>query len=784
MKVLYNIKWSFKQFKKYPLQSFINVFGLAIGLTVFMLISLYIHYQLGVDKFHENADKIYRLEHGFGGITPGTYLDFFNERVPEIKYASRLSYLNGLLHYQPADDVDKRLGFDSQIAMADKDFLKIFNYPLVKGVIEDIYSDPASIVISESLSEKLFGDQDPINKMITYDSENQFVVKGVMKDVPKNSSNKFDAIVPIEYYKTLNNNPDYFSNWYQWMYETFFVFEEGINMDQIKLKFDEQLTDYYVNSQNAKKEYKANTTLLPYSEIYFNAKMDRHSHGNKNHITIFTIIAVFVLLIACINYINISTALASNRFKTLGIQKVAGATRKDIIRLILFEGIIVAFLAVALSVLITEFSLPYYREFAHVDIQIPYSVLLLLTVFIALPAILGVLAGLYPSFYLSKFKLTEVVKGEMSKGKSGAIFRKVLTILQFTISVFLIIGTLVVKKQLNYINTFDPGFETEQVGYTMLNSSVIKHYDAFKDKLTQNANVLGLTRCNNFISSAGSWTTITDGKDKQIDGYYFMVDEDFFDFFKIKFIKGRDFNSNDLQKDPPPAIINKKLADWYGSVDTSLTKQYNKGDIVGVIENVQLTNLYSESGPAVFQVGEKYGYLLYIKIGAQDYKKTIEHINDVWSEIAPEHPFDFTMLDDTFERQYAEEIQFGAVFMIFAIISIFLACLGLFALASFMSLKRTKEIGIRKALGSTTRAITFLLSKELTQWVVIANIIAAPLAYYFMNKWLNSFAYKTTLSWWIFAVAIAISLIIALLTIFYHTLKTARKNPVESLRYE
>ncbi len=393
-------------------------------------------------------------------------------------------------------------------------------------------------------------------------------------------------------------------------------------------------------------------------------------------------------------------------------------------------------------------------------------------------------AGLYPSIYLSNFKLTDVVKGEITKGKSGAIFRKVLTILQFTISVFLIIGTIVVKKQLTFINNFDPGFDTEQIVYAPLNATIKKHFDVFKGKVLQNRNVSGITRTNSFITKAGSWTTITDGPDRQIDGYYFGVDEDFFKFFNIDFIKGRDFTENDLLRETAPYIVNREMANWYGSVDTALTKKINQGDIIGVVENIQVTDLQSKPGPTVFQIEPKYAYLMYIKINATNYKETIQHIENVWSEIAPEYPLDLVFLNDSFERIYRSEIQFGKVFMIFAIISIFLACLGLFALASFMSLKRTKEIGIRKALGSSTRSITLLLSKELTQWVLIANIIAAPLAYFAMNKWLNSFAYKTTLSWWIFAVAIIISLVIALSTIFYHTITTARKNPVDSLRYE
>ncbi len=358
MKILYNIKWSFKQFRKYPLQSFINIFGLAIGLTVFMLISLYIYYQNSVDKFHEKAEKIYRLENGFGGITPGTYLDFYNEKIPEIKYAARISFLNGLVHYQQenSDIIDK--GIYTEIVMADKDFLKMFNYPLIHGNLDDIYANPASIILTETLANKLFGDTNPINKLITYDSESKLTVKGIIQDVPENSSLKFGAIVPINYYKTLNNDPDFFSNWYRWMYETFFLFEEGSEISQVKKKFDQALTERYLNSQGRNQDYKADQVFRPYSEIYFHAEMDQHTHGNKKHVIIFGIVAIFVLIIACINYINISTALASSRFKALGIKKVAGASRNDIINLILFEGVVIAFLAVALSVLITELTIP------------------------------------------------------------------------------------------------------------------------------------------------------------------------------------------------------------------------------------------------------------------------------------------------------------------------------------------------------------------------------------------------------------------------------------------
>jgi putative ABC transport system permease protein len=750
-----------------------------------MFISLYIYYQKNVDQFHENADKIYRLESGFGGITPATFLDFYTEKIPEIKYAARAGSVSGLVHYQQESVLEINKGFNADIILADQDFFNMFTYLVLQGSLDEIYSTPSSIVLSKSLARKLFGDKNPVNKQVTFDSDHELTVKGVMEDIPSNSSLQFDAIIPLEYYKILNNDPDYFSNWYRWMYETYFMFEKGTDIQEVKKKFDDELTAYYAKSQTGKQSYQANQTLRPYSGIYYCKESDMHSlHGNKKHVMVFGIIAVFVLIIACINYVNISTALASSRLKALGIKKVMGASRTDIIKLILFEGVTIAFLSVILSVLIIEFVLPWFRTLTFLEIEIPYSFVLLLLVFVALPIGLGIFAGIYPSFYLSKFNPARVVKGESAKGKSGSSFRKILTIMQFTISVFLIIGTIVVKKQLNYINSYDPGFDTEQITYTTLNADIKKHFDLFKDKILQNPNVLGVTRANNLITKTGSWTTITDGSDRKIDGYYFGVDEDFFDFFNIKFIAGRDFTSNDLLKEIGPYIINEELAHWYGSVDTSFTKKINQGEIVGVIEDIQVNDLQTKPRPAVFQIAPEYSYLMYIKLNSQNYDQTISDVRDVWNGIAPKYPFDLVFLDDTFERIYRSEIQFGKIFLIFALISIFLACLGLFALASFMTLKRTKEIGIRKALGSSTRAITLLLSKELTRWVLIANLLAAPLAYFAMNHWLNDFAHKTTFSWWIFAVAIFLSLLIALLTIFYHTFSMARKNPVDSLRYE
>jgi len=787
MKIKYFIKWSFKQFRAFPMQTLINLLGMSIGFTVFALIVLYVYHQKNVDTFHSNLDNIYRAENNFYGITPATYLDFYGSQIPEIESGCRIGISEGLLSYQPNGVKEIRQGIYVEAILTDFNFFNVFSYQLLTSVTADDYKNPNSVILNESISKKLFGEENPINKTVKFDGENELTVIGVMKDFSGNSSLSCDVIMPFDFYSVWRDDPNYHDNWYRWAYETYFLLNKSVSSNDVKAKMDSILVERYVKEFNAPREDAVNGVnqiLRPYKEIYLSEISDNHSHGKKSHILIFSIIAAFVLLIACINYVNISTAIASNRFKTLAIKRVGGATRQNLIRLILSEGILTAFLSVVLSVLFIEFSLPYFKELTGLDIQIPYSISLVLFIILGVPVILGTLAAIYPSYYITNFDLVSVLKGELISGKSGSAFRKVLTIIQFSISVFLIIGTLSVKKQLSFISSNDPGYEMEQVAYTSLNPIIQDHFDVLKSRMLENPDILGITRSSSKINSIGNVSTMHDGEEKSLTVPYLVTDEDFFDFFDIDIIWGKSFNSNDVNKESKPFIINKKMAEWYGGIDTIPSKKIWDREIVGVIENVQINSLHQDLQPMVIELNPSSSSYMYYKIKAGTYKETIKFINEIWVEIAPQFPFEYQFLEDDFENLYKSEIQFSKVFLIFGLISIFIACIGLFAMTSFMALKRTKEIGIRKSHGASTLQIVLLLSKELTTWVLIANFIAIPCAILYLKNWLNSFAYKTPLSWWIFVLSILISLVIALITICYYAINTARKNPVESLRYE
>ena len=787
MRIFYNIRWTLKQFKVYPLQTLINIVGLATGITVFALIALYVNHQYKVNMFHKNADKIYRIEDDFGGITPATYLPFIQNQIPELKDGCRIGSFNVLVHYQPDEMIDVNKGVYTSTLFADSSFFKMFDFQLLKGNIQHAFTDPNSILISESQSIKIFGDRNPMNKQITFDGDLKLTVKGIFKDVTGLSSLRFQAVVPFDFYKNYFHDPQFLESWNRWMYETYVLVDDNKSADVLKIKMKDMLIDRYITKYNLSKEEadsNVKLNLRKYNEIYLSDSMDRHYHGSKKQILIFSIIAVFVLIIACINYINIATAMAANRFKTMGIHKISGANRRSLIFMVLTEGIIIAFISIAIATLWIEFLLPYFRKLVDLELQIPYSFWLIFSVFIMVPLVLGIISSIFPSVYLSSFNVIDVLKGEFVKGKSGNTFRKILIISQFSISVFLIAGTILVKKQLNFINHYDPGYQMEQVVYSVSNNLILDHYDVFKSRLLENPDILGVTRCNMYITQSGTVWTVNDGKDRSITALDYRIDEDFLDFFGIKVISGRGFTEDDLKRKDGLTLVNNNLAKWYGGLDTVLTKKIYDIEIIGVVNDIHSTSLHEELSPATFTLDPQRTYVVYYKIRSEKYQETLKYISDVWNDIAPQFPFEHNFLEDEFEKIYKSEIKFGQIFMIFGLLSIFIASIGLFAMSSFIAIKRTKEIGIRKSVGASTWKIILLLSKELSVWVLLANLIAIPLSWVYLNNWLNAFAYKTTLSWWIFALSAIISLLIALSTIFYHTITTASKNPVDSLRYE
>jgi putative ABC transport system permease protein len=779
MKIAYYLKWSLKQFRKYPLQTAINVLGLAVGVTVFSFIMIFVNHQISVDQFHEKVDRIYRIENGFGGITPATYSPALKDKIPEVSAVGRFRTYGDILQYTPENYNGVKQGIRVSVGYLDESIFDIFSYSLLRGDIADLYNMEGAIFLSESLAHKLFGEEDPLHKIIHSEDGERYVVKGIMADLPETTSISFSAMVAFEHLKVKFHDPNLFDSWGRWMYETYVLSAPDASSNVVKEKIDGVLEEASAN----KGVY--NVQLKPYGDIYLTQVMDFHRHGNQKHVLIFSLVGIFVILIALINYVNINTALAATRFKALGIKKIVGAKRADLVRLILFESIVVAFISVVLALLLIEFFTPMFQDFTNIEATLPYSFGFLPVAFIVVPLLLGSLAGFFPAVYLSDFKLLDVLKGKTESGRAANRFRSILTVVQFVIAVFLITGTLLVQKQLRFVNQFDPGYTIEQVGYLFAPNEISNNYDSFKQQLLNQSGVKAVSRCNNVIVNSGNFATV-EKEERKREVYYYAVDEDFTDLFGVELLKGRLFRASDMQKDDRPVLITRELAHWYGGIDSALTQEVLDHKVIGVVENMQTQNLHQKSNPVVMHLtpAGRQSSLVYIKMDARNYKETLTKIEDVCHDFVPALPFEFHFLQDSFEDIYRADIRFGQVFLIFSIVAICLACLGLFALISFVSLKRTKEIGVRKSLGSSTLSIVWMLSVDFGKWVLLANLIALPAAYFFLSSWLASFEYSTTLSWWIFGAAAFISLLIALATIFYHTLRIARQNPVVALRVE
>ncbi len=781
MNIFKYLKSAIKHISHNPRNSGINIFGLGIGIGVFVLILLYVRFQNSYNTFHEKLDDIYRVEGSLGGITPASFYPYFSERTPQISNGTRIVNVNSLLNYTREGEQMKP-GIDAKIFAVDSTFLDIFTYPISKGSKAELFESGKNIALSEEVAHKLFGDENPINKVIRYGT-GDITVKAIFKDVPDHSSLSFDALKLLPYDQIDDQN------WGRWFMETYYVIDSRFDVEEVESKLDTLNKQRYISNGHEIDKLPYNINLRPYKDIYFSHMASYHHSGEKSHIFIFTLIAIFVLVIAAINYINLSTASASTRLKELALRKVNGARRRDIIYQILSESFLLAFLSVLFATLLIEFSLPYFRNLTGKEIYLEYTPSFIFLLFVFTPLFLGLLAGIYPALYISRFNVLEVLRGKWIYGKSGAAFRKTLTILQFSISIFLIIGTLFVYSQLKYIQKYDPGYEKEQIVSFFTNNELREHWDSFKDRLQGLSSVSGVTRTNTNIHNVSNVMSayydksVSSGEDAPTVGNL-LVDEDFLNFFDIQLKKGKAFTESMTRGENKHYLINEKFEKIFPS-DTVLGQRINGNEIIGIVEDIKTKSLYQEQQPFVIQLGEtNRAYIGYVKIKAGDYASALNQIRGVWQEYVPEHPFRYKFLDESFMQMYEDDMRFGKAFLIFSVFSILIACLGLFALVSFSTERKTKEIGIRKALGATSSKVVLLLIRQFTIWVIVANLIAWPVAHYFLKNWLQNFNEHISIQVTYFLAAAILSFLVALLTILFKATRAANANPVNSLRYE
>lgn len=771
--------------------SFLNISGLAIGLACSIFILLWVQDELSFDRFYKNADNIYRVEEDqyYSGetyhvnVTPFPVAPAFKSDIPEINNAARITFHSLLIKY------GENSFYESQVVAADQSYLDIFDLEFIKGSSSSALNDPYSIVMTQEMAEKYFGDEDPLGKVITINNKYDFKVTGVINKIPLNASFRFQAAFQFEFLEE-------FGRWSKsWDSNSIFTFVEltsGADISTINKKMTDMLRQ---NEPDSNTDY----MLAPVTGLHL---FSYFGYGKPNgaiqYIYIFSGIALFVLLIACINFMNLSTARSANRSKEIGMRKVVGANRSNLIYQFFGESMVLSFISMVFSLFIVALLLNQFNDLTGKEIPIDIFNdfkfiigLLLITLFT------GFLAGGYPALFLSSFKPVKVLKDSLKTGVKNSLFRKVLVVFQFSLSIILIIGTIVVYNQLIYMQNKSLGYNKEHVLYFSSRGDVAISYQSIKKEFLQTHGVINVTGSNHQPSQIGSNSGGAEWEGKDPEQTVLIstnvVDYDYTNTMKINIIAGRGFSEefpSDLPTDSTGRfLVNEEVVKIMGISNTdAIGARFDfmgvQGSIVGVMKNFHFNSMRTKIEPLAMALAPEHISYIVVKIAPGDISSTIENMKDSWESVLPGYPFEYRFIDEDFENLYRTEQRMVNLLKYFSIMAIIIACLGLFGLASFTAGQRKKEIGIRKVLGASEIKLTYLLCREFLILVVISALIAWPISYYILAGWLESFAYRISLTVWVFLASGLLTLIIALLTVGFHALKAASANPVKSLNYE
>ncbi len=762
--------------------SFINIAGLAIGMACCMLIFLWVKHEWSYDRFHENADSIHRAviswPHGsdtrWHWRTPPPLAPALKAEIPEIKDSSRFYTVSGVL----VEHGETR--FKETIAFTDPELFSIFTLPLRKGTPAAALTGPESVVISTSTAQKYFGEDDPLGKTMVIDDSLTFQVAAVMEDIPSNSLLHCPILIPFVHLDTVTG-AGRLDDWGNFGYNTFVLLEKNTT----KAQADPKLKDYF-DVVWEEPDNEIVLSLQPLTEIHL---YGLGGGGPIVYLWIFSALAAFTLLIACINFMNLATARSATRAREIGVRKVVGADRKRLVYQFLSESLLMSLISLVFALAIVGFLAAPLAKLAQVPEQSLAFDLSVIPMFILITVLTGLLAGSYPALFLSSFRPVEILKGHNRTG--SPLLRKTLVVFQFSISVFLLVGLLLISRQLDYITQKSLGFNRDQVVYVPFNEELMRRYDPMRRELLQNPQISHVATTSNYLGHSAKWSTGSldwEGKGPEEGFNLAMIyaDYDFADTFELEMAAGR-FFSRDFETDHLNFVLNEAAVRAMGVEDPvgmGLKVADLEGSIIGILKDFNFSTLREGIRPLVIVMDPQYYEYLAIKISPKQVPASIAHIESVFKQFSPKYPFEFRFLDDVLGRLYEAEQRSQQLLHYFVLLAGFISCLGLFGLASFMAEKRTKEIGIRKVLGASEAGIFVLLSRNFVRWVLVANLIAWPLAYLGVKWWLQSFTYRAAVSWFSFVLAGLISLAVAMLVVSWQAIRIARANPVHTLKYE
>jgi putative ABC transport system permease protein len=784
------IKTAIRHILKHMGYSILNILGLTLGISSALFLIIYVADEVSYDRYHEKADRIYRVS---TKITEPD--DQFTWNVAQIPFGpqvvqdypdvqSFVRFINmprALYKYE-----DKEFN-EENFFYVDSTLFDIFSYEVIKGDVKAALLEPKKIVLTEKIAAKYFGKTDPIGKNLTAGT-NSYEVVGVIKDVPSNSHFRFDAVA------SRNNLPKQLGTWGNFGVFTYLLFPEKFDVEAFEIKMQEMFNNYMKSifgPMNIKMEY----ILEPITRIhlYSTNPGEPEPTGSITYVYIFGIVAIFLVLIAAMNYMNLATARSTRRAREVGLRKVVGSRRLPLVLQFLSESVFFTIISLILSVAVLIILLPKFNLLAgkSFDLHVIYSPVVLLSLLGAI-VVVGIFGGSYPAFFLSRFSPVTVLKGEVAQGSAGSLFRKILVVIQYTASVIMIVCTLVVFRQLNYLKSMDQGFDQKNVISVQLNRTMNLKYQVLKQILLESPNIKYVTSTNTPVGEGSGkliFNVETDQGMAQKGVNFAIVDHDFIETLGIKIVNGRDFQQDMPSDTLSGVVVNETFVNRMGWKEP-IGKKIEAGDantlrarVIGVMQDYHQTGMYN-GVESLLLAYRPLNNVIYIKLTGVETKPTIGFIEKKWKEVFPDQPFVYTYLSERFNRQFEADEKRGLIFTMFTILAILIACLGLFGLASYMVEQRTKEIGIRKVFGANESVILRLISRDFLILVTVAIIIAFPVAYYFMSNWLENYVYRTNIGLTLFIIAALLTLLITFITISYKAYQAAILNPANSLKTE
>ncbi|MBN1301893.1 MAG: ABC transporter permease [Melioribacteraceae bacterium] len=798
-----------RNLKKHKVYSFINIVGLSVGIAVCILMLMFVWDEFSYDTFHTKSDRIFRvvLDVNVGGNeliapqSPAVLGETLLTDYPEVEQTARIRrYGNPLLSYK-----DKVFSED-KFFRADSTIFDVFTFEFVSGNPKTALSKPNFVVLTERMAKKYFGSENPVGKMINADNYFDYMVTGVVKEFPSNSHFHFDFLLSLS-----SENDSRSPVWVSNNFYTYVVLREGSSVDDLNNKMKTDLVKYIAPQleeitgigweQQLKQGLRYHYQLRPMKDIHLYSNLNGEIEPNSSitYVYIFLIIAFGILIIACINFMNLATARASGRAKEVGIRKTLGSSFQQLIKQFIAESIITSTAAVLLAVFLVALLLPLFNELSGKQLTTDFFASpVVLPSLLFFTVLIGIAAGGYPAFFLASFQPVAVLNGKVNRGAKGKTFRSLLVIFQFTLSIILIIGTFIVHSQLKYIQNKNLGYDKNQLLIVKKTDDIGSQINSFKTDLLRIPTVLSASNTNRIPGDSFGGTAYRDMNSPDGETHILATiyaDYDFVDTYGMSLKEGRYYSKDRAIDTTNSIVINEAAARILGLKNPLNEKIINLGtnkndsrmfNVIGVIKDFNFESLHSPiRGLAIHLMKpQRYGSKVTIRVAADNITGTVESIKKIWSDYAGNQAFEYTFFDEDFARLYKNEMRTGRLFTSFSVLAVIIACLGLFGMAAYTTEQRKKEIGIRKVLGANSLTILLLLSKEFSKWILISNFIAFPVSYLLMNKWLQNFEYKTEINLWIFIISGLIALIIAVLTVSSHSVKAALSNPVKSLKYE